>query len=91
MAAVALWPLPGNTSVPLYLIAFLPLVLGVVVGGVAGWLAGGRQRRLARRRKRRIEDLESELNALRARLAPARTPEPPAAGAPRPAALLDAR
>jgi uncharacterized integral membrane protein len=48
-------------TLPLYLLSFTILILGVVVGAVVGWFTQGKRRRYRRR-------LESELNRVRAEL-----------------------
>ncbi len=48
-------------SLPLYLVAFALLIIGVVVGGCAAWIKQGRARSRARR-------AEAEVVALRAQL-----------------------
>jgi uncharacterized integral membrane protein len=48
-------------TLPLYLLSFTILILGVVVGAVVGWFTQGKRRRYRRR-------LKSELNRVRAEL-----------------------
>jgi hypothetical protein len=48
-------------TLPLYVLAFLILIMGVALGGVVGWFTQGKRRRYRRR-------LESELNRVRAEL-----------------------
>jgi uncharacterized integral membrane protein len=48
-------------TLPLHLLSFTILILGVVVGAVVGWFTQGKRRRYRRR-------LESELNRVRAEL-----------------------
>jgi uncharacterized integral membrane protein len=48
-------------TLPLYLLSFTILILGVVVGAIVGWFTQGKRRRYRRR-------LESELNRVRAEL-----------------------
>jgi uncharacterized integral membrane protein len=66
--AVGLWPLPYLADVPLYLIVFLSLLIGVLGGASAAWIAGRRNRRELRNRRWRIEALERELAAMQSRL-----------------------
>lgn len=56
-------------GVPLFLVIFLILLVGVVLGGVATWFAQGRHRRDERHWRRETERLHRELDA--ARRAPA--------------------
>jgi uncharacterized integral membrane protein len=48
-------------TLPLYVLAFLILILGVALGGIVGWFTQGKRRRHRRR-------LESELMRVRAEL-----------------------
>ncbi len=48
-------------TLPLYLLSFVILILGVAVGGIVGWFTQGKRRRYRRR-------LEAELNRVRAEL-----------------------
>jgi lipopolysaccharide assembly protein A len=67
--SLALWPLPFILELPLYLLFFLSLLIGALVGVSAGWIGGRRNRRELRRRRRRIDALERELTATQAQLA----------------------
>jgi uncharacterized integral membrane protein len=51
--------------VPLFLVLFGVLILGVVIGGVAGWLRHGGYRRTAERLDRETARLRAELDAHR--------------------------
>jgi lipopolysaccharide assembly protein A len=62
---------------PLFLVALLPLVLGLVMGALIAWVGGRHWRQEARQRERRIESLERELDATQERL-PHGTPSLPA-------------
>jgi uncharacterized integral membrane protein len=61
------------TTVPLFVLIFALLILGVLVGGVAAWIRQGRWRRTARRLDGEIRTLHQEMDAIRRRFAP----EPP--------------
>jgi uncharacterized integral membrane protein len=61
--SVELWPLPFLADVPLYLLCFLSLLFGVLIGVAVAWIAGHGKRRELRTRRRRIEALERELTA----------------------------
>ncbi|HEX9488650.1 MAG TPA: lipopolysaccharide assembly protein LapA domain-containing protein [Stellaceae bacterium] len=65
---VTLWPLPVTLEAPLYLVVLLALFAGFLVGELVAWINGRRWRREARRRARRIEALERELDATQAKL-----------------------
>ena len=62
---------PG-LGVPLFLVIFAFLLLGVVLGGVAAWLAAGRVRREKRQWQRESERLGRELDNLRKNPPPTR-------------------
>ena len=55
------WPAPFEIELPLALLLFIALVLGVVWGGVAGWLAQGRSRAAARKSTFQSEMLKRDL------------------------------
>lgn len=57
-------PEPGM-GVPLFLIIYAVLLVGVLLGGVATWFAQRRQRIEMRRYQRRTEQLRGELDAAR--------------------------
>ena len=61
--AVEFWPLPFLADVPLYLLCFLSLLIGTLIGVAIAWMAGHRTRRELRARRRRIDALERELMA----------------------------
>ena len=70
--------LPFRTlEAPVFLVALLPLVLGLLVGALIAWVGGRHWRHEARQRERRIEWLERELDATQARL-PEGNPSVPA-------------
>ena len=66
--SLELWPLPFLIDLPLYLLVLLLLLAGFVTGAATAWTAGRRVRRELRRRRRRVEALEGELNAARSEL-----------------------
>jgi len=61
--SVGFWPLPFLADVPLYLLCFLSLAIGALIGVAIAWTAGHRTRRELRTRARRIDALERELKA----------------------------
>jgi uncharacterized integral membrane protein len=65
---VTFWPLPVVLEAPLYLVVLLALFVGFLVGELVAWVNGRRWRREARRRARRIEALEHELDVTQAKL-----------------------
>jgi uncharacterized integral membrane protein len=66
--SVEFWPLPFLVEVPLYLLCFLSLVIGALIGVTAAWTAGHRNRRMLKTRRRRIEALERELTATQSQI-----------------------
>ena len=78
--SVGFWPLPFLADVPLYLLCFLSLLIGALIGVAIAWMASHRTRRELRARRRRIDALERELMATQSQLedhsAPARTQLP---------------
>jgi len=82
--SLALWPLPFLVEAPLYLVLFLALLAGGLLGASAAWLAGRNNRRELRRRRRRIDALGRELSATQSRLAGSPALPPPALPANRP-------
>lgn len=58
--AVDFWPVTGY-SMPLYLVVFAGMFIGLTVGAVLTWLAGGRWRGRARQAERDIKMLKLEL------------------------------
>ena len=80
---------------PLFILIFILLILGVIVGGTAAWLRQSHWRRAARKLDGEVRQLQQELRLLRDRTGveaqpePARTyfdPNPPPAIAPPPVA-----
>ncbi|MDP6067923.1 MAG: lipopolysaccharide assembly protein LapA domain-containing protein [Alphaproteobacteria bacterium] len=93
---IELDPLPLAFSGPLYLVVMAAAFIGLLAGGGATWMAGAKWRREARRGRRRIRLLASELEQLRAQAAtvaatedeiPAASQAPPEA----PEAIADKR
>jgi lipopolysaccharide assembly protein A len=80
IVALELWPLPFEMPVPLYLLFFLGLLVGFLIGAFAAWVGGRGDRRELRRRRRRIEALERELAATQSQLE--NRPEPTAMALP---------
>lgn len=63
---------PPSVGVPLFLVIFAVLLVGVVLGGIAGWFAQGEVRRDRRRWQREAERLSRELEAQRRARGPVR-------------------
>jgi uncharacterized integral membrane protein len=51
--------------VPLFVVVFAALILGVLAGGIATWLGQGRYRKAARMHRRDVERLRSDLDRIR--------------------------
>src|ERR1700746_2886050 len=66
--SVEFWPLPFLADVPLYLLCFLSLLIGALIGVAAAAPAVHGTRRELRVRRRRIEALERELTATQSQL-----------------------
>jgi len=71
-------------TLPLFVLIFVLLILGVLVGGVAAWIGQTRWRRTARKLDGEVRVLHQELDAVRRRLAP----EPTAAPEPGPYTVI---
>lgn len=71
-------------TLPLFVLVFVLVLLGVVIGGVAAWLRQSRYRRAARVLEGDVAGLRREVALLNDRLASA----PPAGAAPHDAARL---
>ena len=79
---LALWPLPQQIVMPLYLLVVLLLLLGVLAGLGLGWWAARHHRRRARERGSEAARLDREVTRLRESLAANQAT--PAAGQPQP-------
>lgn len=60
----------GNYAfqMPLFLVIFLAVMAGIIIGGAADWLRQGRHRREARRNRAEMQRLELESARLRAQI-----------------------
>ena len=56
-----------SATLPLFVLIFVLVILGVIVGGMAAWLRQGKWRRLARRLEGDVRDLHAEIEAIRRR------------------------
>lgn len=66
-------------SMPLFILIFIALILGVIVGGIAAWIRQSKWRRSARRLEGEVHALHDELVAQRRQFSnrtPATAPEP---------------
>lgn len=64
-------------AVPLYLVVFATLLLGVLLGGLVSWLTAGRWRGAARRARAQARLLQAEVDRLRAAAGEAAPPALP--------------
>ena len=60
---INLWPF-GFVDWPLYVVVLASIVVGFVIGSFLTWVSESRWRRLARKRGRRLSQLEKEIGAL---------------------------
>lgn len=60
-------------SMPLFVLVFAAIAVGVVIGGVGAWLGQGRWRRQARRLRHELQDARRENAQYRAAASPATT------------------
>lgn len=63
-------PLSAGTAgfaidAPLFVVIFVTLILGVLLGGIATWIGQGRYRRAARMHRRDVERLRTDLDRMR--------------------------
>lgn len=61
-------------AVPLFIVIFAFLLLGVILGGIASWFAQSRVRRERRRWQREVDTLRRRIETDRRGSAPARRP-----------------
>jgi len=57
-------------TLPLFVLIFVMLILGVLIGGVVAWIGQTKWRRAARRLDADVRALHQELEAIRRRFAP---------------------
>jgi uncharacterized integral membrane protein len=70
----------ASVSVPLFVLIFSLVILGVIIGGIAAWLRQSGYRRAARLRHSDVAALRREIETLNTRLAdPVEAPRPDAA------------
>lgn len=66
-------------SLPLFVLIFVSLIFGVLIGGTAAWIGQSKWRRTARRLDTDVRALHQELETIRRRFAPepqSANPEP---------------
>ena len=62
---LSLDPLPFRFDLPLFVVAFAGIAIGILVGGCAAWWRAGRWRQRARQEHRLASELSRELEANR--------------------------
>ncbi len=67
-------------TLPLFVIIFTVLIIGVLVGGIAAWFGQAKWRRVARKRDADVRALHQELETIRRRFAPEPPPSLPEPG-----------
>lgn len=65
MVEMALWPFPETFQVQLFWVFLFGLVVGALLGGLGAWLGGMSKRRDRRQLRRRAENLEGQLRAIK--------------------------
>jgi uncharacterized integral membrane protein len=69
-------------SLPLFVLIFIVLILGVIVGGIAAWLRQTPWRRTARKLDADVRELHEELAAFRRHYNAVKPPEPAETASP---------
>ncbi len=65
-------------NLPLFVLIFIVLIFGVIIGGVAAWIGQAKWRRGARQLEAEVRQLRSEVNSIEARMMMTRqSPMPP--------------
>jgi uncharacterized integral membrane protein len=64
------------TTLPLFVVILMVLILGVLVGGIAAWIRQGKWRRAARRLNGEVRALHDEIESIRRRFGTAEQPAP---------------
>ena len=67
-------------TLPLFVVIFTVLIVGVLVGGIAAWIGQAKWRRAARKRDADVRVLHQELESIRRRFAPEQPPTLPEPG-----------
>lgn len=72
-------------TLPLFVLIFVLLILGVLIGGAAAWIGQTKWRRTARKLDGEVRVLHQEMDSIRRRFAPE---SPPPASEPTPYTLI---
>jgi len=75
-------------TLPLFVLIFILLIVGVIVGGAAAWIGQAKWRRGARQLDAEVRKLRSEVDTIETRMMmkPAMPPDPPPPAIPPPVA-----
>ena len=65
VVSVDLWPLPVSIEIPLFVLLFAALMIGVMWGGGAAWVSGGAARKAARAKAREARRADNEIKDLK--------------------------
>jgi uncharacterized integral membrane protein len=66
-----------SATVPLFVLIFVLLILGVLIGGVAAWLKQSKWRGATRRLDGQLRELQGEMDEIRRRFGTGEPPGPP--------------
>ncbi len=69
-------------TAPLFVLIFIVLIVGVIVGGVAAWIGQSKWRRGHRRLDDEVRQLRSEVDTIETRMMMRQSPMPPDAPSP---------
>ena len=58
-------PLIANVEMPLFIIIYAMLFIGIILGGTAVWFTQGKHRKTCRQLNKKITSLEFELNQMK--------------------------
>ncbi|MBI1273582.1 MAG: DUF1049 domain-containing protein [Alphaproteobacteria bacterium] len=65
---VNLWPLGYEVALPIYMLALVPLAIGLVLGGLVIWFGGLRHKLQARKLAREVGKLRDQVGDLQTKL-----------------------
>ena len=68
LVALDYWPLPFSHTTPIFLPVLVVGFLSFISGGLIAWLSAGGARSKARKAKRRVSNLEKDLNILQSKI-----------------------
>jgi uncharacterized integral membrane protein len=62
--SISLTPVTGSFEIPLYSVVLMALAAGFILGALTVWMNGAPVRRMKRRQRRHIKELEKQLEAV---------------------------